>query len=394
MPATSLTEAKFMLNKISKWMIFETLILLGSSLDCYLLANTLKQPRIIKIALVFDYSGRWTEVSDIEDGLALASADASSQGIQFSFERFDSKENGIGTVKAMEKAVSSMPDIIVAEIHSSKAAVAAIQAEQKHRVMITPLATSPSVTEGKSFVFRACFNDSFQGAGLARFARRERAASSVAIVSDVTQLYSRTLAESFKREFLAQGGSVIAEEKILPTTTSFVEVIKSIAAKKPDMVFLPLYEQSAARIISESMKSGEDRLRFLGGDGWAASNALRDLVFKGSNKLDASWVSHYSGDFSQPALANAQKRLKILRNAELNGASAIGYDTGLIITRAFLQLGKKYSQEELVQAIHKIPNISGLTGDFSFGLRKDPAKSIFIRRVLNHGMAKYTEVKP
>ena len=62
------------------------------------------------------------------------------------------------------------------------------------------------------FVFRTSFIDPFQGTVAANFAANELKVKNVAIYSDNASDYSKGLASSFKKDFEAAGGKIVAEE--------------------------------------------------------------------------------------------------------------------------------------------------------------------------------------
>ena len=72
--------------------------------------------------------------------------------------------------------------------------------------MITPWATNPKATAGRPFCFRACFLDPFQAPVAAKFASEQFGGKNVAIVYNLEDDYSKTLAELFKQEWEAKYG--------------------------------------------------------------------------------------------------------------------------------------------------------------------------------------------
>ena len=79
--------------------------------------------------------------------------------------------------------------------------------------MISPWATNPSVTKDRPYVFRACFLDPFQAPVAAKFAKEQFKSTNVAILYNLEDDYSKTLAELFKKAWEGQqGGKVVAFE--------------------------------------------------------------------------------------------------------------------------------------------------------------------------------------
>ena len=107
--------------------------------------------------------------------------------------------------------------------------------------MISPWSTNPKTTEAKKFVFRACFIDDFQGQVMAKFARDNLKAQTVAVLDDVASEYNKGIAEFFKQFFEAAGGKVVAFESYTKDDKDFSSQLTIIKAANPGVLFLPNY---------------------------------------------------------------------------------------------------------------------------------------------------------
>ena len=67
--------------------------------------------------------------------------------------------------------------------------------------MVSPWSTNPKTTEGRPYVFRACFLDPFQGPVAAKFVTEEFGAKKAAVLYDIASDYPKGLAEYFKTAF-------------------------------------------------------------------------------------------------------------------------------------------------------------------------------------------------
>lgn len=357
--------------------------------------NLYAEQRIVKVGLVFDLSGDVSEAPlDVVRGIEYAQRYLEKEGIYLQLRKYDSGRDALGTQKAMERLLRDDLDFIVAEVYSSKGIIAAEMAEKAKRVMITPYATSPQVTKGRKYVFRTCFSDDFQGEKLAKFARENLKARSAAIFYDASQIYSKTLAESFKHTFTQSGGVIKHSEPMLGQTGSFKEQLLNAKQANADVIFLPTYENTAARFVNEAVFRGYNDFAILGGDGWGATQMFDDLVFDKKFPMQAYWTSHYSGNFSEEALKHAKHDYKEISGRDFNASIAIGFDTAQVIARAVKIAGKKSTQIGYREAIHKIKPFRGLSGQIHYGASQDPNKSVFVRRVEGNKMGYVTEIKP
>ena len=88
------------------------------------------------------------------------------------------------------------------------------------------------------YVFRLCFNDSFQGITMANFASQNLSAKSAVIIQDNSSDYAKGLAKNFKETFTAAGGTIVAEEGYVAKDKDFNAILTSIKGKQFDVIFL------------------------------------------------------------------------------------------------------------------------------------------------------------
>lgn len=349
----------------------------------------------VKVGLIFDLTGKREPALDVVKGIEVAASELREAGLNIELVKYNSESNAAGTRSAVQDLLKDPPDVVIAEVDSSKAVIAAEMMESAKRVMMTPYATSPLVTKDRKFVFRACFSDDFQGAKLATFALKNAHAKRVAIFSDGGELYSQTLAKTFREQFEKDGGEIVHDEKILSSASSFKDQIDAAIKLKADLIFLPVYEQTAARFINEALARIDQKIVFLGGDGWGASRTFKDVVFRKSSPVEAYWVSHYSGDFKEPLVKAAAENFRKVKGEELNASSAIGYDSMMVVGKILLtNKGKNPTQEELANALRSMTPYRGLTGTIRYDHGQDPKKSLFVRKVDQDKMGFVTEISP
>lgn len=124
----------------------------------------------------------------------------------------DNKGEKTDTRNVVEKLADiDKVNAIVGPITSSNAFAAKLDAAQYKVPVISPTATNDKVTANCEFMFRACFNDSFQGRIVANYALQQ-GVKKAAIMTDKNSDYSKGLSASFKKFFEAGGGKVVADE--------------------------------------------------------------------------------------------------------------------------------------------------------------------------------------
>lgn len=143
------------------------------------------------------------------------------EGIRLAIDEIN-KKGGIGGKKIELVVIDNKSDKTEAQNVATKLAVrenvlailgpatsgatkSAAVAATKHKVpIISPSATDDAVTvdektgKTKTYVFRTCFNDSFQGNIMANFALKTLKAKKAAIIYDATSDYSKGLFKKFQ----------------------------------------------------------------------------------------------------------------------------------------------------------------------------------------------------
>ena len=162
---------------------------------------------------------------------------------------------------------------ILGEVASSRSLEAAPICQQNKIPMISPSSTNPKVTETGDFIFRVCFIDPFQGTVMANFGRKTLKLKSAAVLSDVKSDYSIGLAKFFKEGFVANGGTIIAEQKYSGGDKDFNAQLTAIKAANPDGIFVPGYYTEVGLIALQAKQLGITAPIF-GGDGWESSSLI------------------------------------------------------------------------------------------------------------------------
>ena len=240
------------------------------------------------------------------------------------------------------------------------------------------------------YVFRLCFNDSFQGVTMANFASENLEAKTAVIVQDNSSDYAKGLAKNFKETFTAAGGSIIAEEGYVAKDKDFNAILTSIKGKDFDVIFLPGYYQEAGLIIKQARDLGITA-PILGADGFdspvllelAGEEALNDVYFS----------NHYSSLDQDPMVQDFIAAFKEKYGSDPNAFHALGYDLGKFIADAVERAGST-DPAAIKDALAGTTNFVGVTGTFSMGEDHNPIKSIVVIGLENGVQATSVKVDP
>ena len=328
-------------------------------------------------------------------GTVLAIEEANAAGgvlgrpLQLVAEDNQSKPGESGTIATKlitrEKVVA-----LLGEVASSRSIEAAIVAQRYRIPLISPSSTNPKVTEIGDYIFRVCFIDPFQGTALAKFAHGHLKAKRVAIVTSVSSAYSVGLAKYFREQFLADGGTIVLEQKYAEGDKDFKAQLTAIKATAPDAIFVPGYYTEAALICKQARDLGLT-IPLFGGDGWEAP----ELISIGGAAVEGTYCStHYSPESPSPAVKDFIKRFQARWSGETPDAmAALGYDSALVLVDAIRRAGTT-EPAKLRDAIAATRNLEGVSGRTTIDAQRNASKPAVIVEVRNGSFRFVQAVEP
>jgi len=284
----------------------------------------------------------------------------------------DNGSTPIGSALAAQKAIAANVTAVIGAHWSSHSLVMAPILQEAGVPMITPGSTNPEVTLGKDYIFRACFIDSFQGLAMAKFAVHELHAKTAAVVTNIDEDYSIMLGQFFSTAFKESGGRVVSEIGYRGTATDFSAIIKEIAFKNPEVIYLPGYTRDSGLFIKQSAKMGLKAI-FLGGDAWDEIEKYAGTSIEGSFQ-SAPW--HPEVPF--PESENMKKIFAAGYGKDIENISApLAYDAVMLLAGAITRAGS-INRRAIRDALATTVNFPGATGPITFDANGDPLNKAII----------------
>jgi branched-chain amino acid transport system substrate-binding protein len=277
---------------------------------------------------------------------------------------------------------------VLGEVASSKSLEAAPICQQNKIPMISPASTNPKVTETGDYIFRVCFIDPFQGTVMSKFAR-SKGWKKIAVLTDVKQDYSVGLADCFIKDFTANGGQIVKEQKFSSGDKDFKPQLTSIKASRPDAIFVPGYYGEVALIAKQARLLGI-KVPLLGGDGWVGDSLLKVA----GKTLDGSFFScHFSADDQSPKVQDFVKKYKAKYGEVPDDMAALGYDSAMILAEAIQRAGTTDSTK-LRDSIAATKDHDGITGKISLDAQRNASKPAVILTIGDGGFKFVETVTP
>ena len=267
---------------------------------------------------------------------------------------------------------------ILGEVASSNSLAAAPICQAAGVPMLSPTSTNPDVTKVGDYIFRACFIDPFQGSVMAKFARGDLKAQSAAIFTDVKSDYSKGLTEFFKKEWVASGGKIVAEENYRAGETDFRGQMTNIKGKNPDVIYIPGYYTEVANIAVQARSLGI-KAPLLGGDGWDSPK----LFEIGKDAVNGAYLTnHYSPENKAPKVVKFVTDYRKKYGETPDALAAVAYDAAYMMFEAIERAGNT-DRAAIRDALAATQNFEGVTGTISMDENRDAQKPIVILKIGN-----------
>ncbi|MFA6857146.1 MAG: ABC transporter substrate-binding protein [Treponema sp.] len=251
--------------------------------------------------------------------------------------------------------------------------------------MISPWATNPSVTKDRPYVFRACFLDPFQAPVAAKFAKEQFKSTNVAILYNLEDDYSKTLAELFKKAWEGQqGGKVVAFESFGQKDQDFSVQLTKIVASGADFLYLPDYYNHVALITTQAKDLGWSK-PVMGSDSWGSADLVK--LSKGA-VIGDYFTTHYAAAGATGKTKEFIDKYNAAYGYVPDDVGALTYDAVNIVLTAIQNAGitgnLKKDRAAVRDAMASIKNFPGVTGKMTFSTN-DPAKEAVVVQVGENG---------
>lgn len=255
---------------------------------------------------------------------------------------------------------------------------------------VSPTATSPLVTQGKKFAFRACFIDPFQGEVAAKFAYNDLKARKAAVIIDNAADYSVGLANFFSKAFTGLGGKIVSTTYIQTGDQDFSAQLSAIQATQPDIIYAPNYYTEDALMAKQAADLGI-KIPVLTGDGAQAD----ELIQIGGKAVEGMY---FTGHFHKQAASTELAREFIKRfeqkyNRDANAFSALGADAYFLLVDAIKRAGSTEGAK-IRDALAATKDFKGVSGVLTMGPEGNPIKSVVINKVQDGKFVYVTTINP
>ncbi len=258
-------------------------------------------------------------------------------GLQFSLLSEDDEGDGEKAVSAYNKEMDEGLQILVGTVTSGACAAVADVAYSDRVFMLTPSASSPTVTEGRDNVYQVCFTDPNQGLGAAGYIANKKMGEKIAVIYNNAQDYSDGIYRSFAAEAEKLGLNVVSVTTFSDDANADFSVQLSAAKNAgADLVFLPIYYTPVAAILQQA-KAMDYAPVFFGVDGM--DGLLNIEGFDTTLAEGAYMLTPFDANAQDEKTVNFVTKYQAAYGEVPNQFAADTYDAVYILYQACQELG-------------------------------------------------------
>ncbi len=348
-----------------------------------ILAGTAVAADTIKIGVYLPLTGRVAFGGQLElEGIQMAHKELPELlGKNVELVVVDNKTDKVEAANAVKRLVERDKVVAVIGTYGSSLAMAGGEvAEAAGIPMMGTSCTNPLVTQGKKFVFRACFIDPYQGAGAATYAVKTLGMKKAALLVDVANDYCVGLANFFKQSYNKLGGEIVSELKYNSGDQDFTAQLTEIISKKPDLLFIPADFAEGAIIMKQARELGAE-FQIMGGD--AMDNP--EIVKIGGDAVEGFIHTTFPYDPSMTDMSEIAKVFtenwkKAHPDKDPNVNAALGYDSYMLVANAIKVAGSA-EPAAIRDALAKTKDFPGVTGSKTINETHDAESPVGIVQI-------------
>jgi branched-chain amino acid transport system substrate-binding protein len=301
----------------------------------------------------------------------------------------DNESKSDSAVKANTKMITQDDVLVIVGPQSSAQAVPAGEVANNYKTtMISPWSTNPATTLDRPYVFRGCFLDPFQGPVVANFISEEFGFKKAAVLYDVASDYPKGLAEVFKAAWEKKNGadSVVAYESFTTKDTDFSSQLTKIIRSGAQVLFTPQYYNEVPLIVKQAKDLGW-KGPIVGSDSWGSAETVE---LCGEPCYGQFFSSHYAAAGAKGATKEFIDRYNKAHGYIPDDVAALTWDALRLAQQAIENAGAltgtiETDRTAVRDALAKIKNFAGITGNMTFTEEGDPIKCAVIVKINDQG---------
>lgn len=268
--------------------------------------------------------------------------------------------------------------LLIGTVTSKPCVAVASETYADNMFMLTPSGSAVECVKYDN-AFRICFSDPDQGTKSAQYIIENNIASKVAVIYNSSDVYSQGIYEKFAAEAKARNLEIAASEAFTDDSAQdFTVQLQKVADSGAELIFLPIYYEEAALILTQANKMGIET-KFFGCDGLDGVIAQlgEDVALANGVML----LTPFAADAQDEKTVTFVTAYKAAFNDEIpNQFAADAYDAVYTVKAALEKAGisdPQIAASELCEALKAAMTeitVEGLTGTMTWNASGEPSK--------------------
>ena len=195
--------------------------------------------------------------------IAVDQINALGTGLTIEYNAQDDEHDAEKSVNAYNQLKDWNVQAIVGCVTTTPCVAVSAEAYSDRVFMLTPSASSTSVTEGKDNMFQVCFTDPNQGTASAQYIAENNLATKVAVIYNNSDAYSTGIYQTFAEAAPANGLEIVSTTTFTDDTANDFSVqLADAQSNGAELIFLPIYYTPASLIMQQAAAMGYDATMF------------------------------------------------------------------------------------------------------------------------------------
>ena len=297
-------------------------------------------------------------------------------GMQLELKFDDNEADGTKAVSSYATLMDKGMHVTLGGTTSGCTIAVAEEAQKDGILLLTPSGSQKDCTKYDN-AFRVCYMDPDLGFYSANFIKDNNMASKVAVLYDKSNDYSAGVTEAFLNQAKEIGLEVVTQQAYTDqSNTDFSVQLQAVKSSGADLLFMPIYAQEAAYVLTQAGKMNLD-VKFFGADGM---DGIIEKIGEENLKYAEGLIllTPYSADSPEEPTVSFVKNYKENFGGQVpDQFAADAYDAVYIIAACLEKSGAKPSDkdfnEKMIAAMTEI-EVTGVTGTMTWSENGEPTK--------------------
>lgn len=342
------------------------------------------------VGVVLPLSGPWEIYGEpIRKGIELAQEqiqeryEAKEYPMELSLDVRDAESNPQKAATLMEELFEEGALAVIGGVTSAEGLLMVEKLDEYERVLVSPSASSPSLTGVSRYFFRVFPSDFLEGTKMGSFATLQLDLDNAAILA-VNTPFARGISGVFQNEFERYDGEILGEIVYPESATDYGEYVDRALALDPEGIFIADFAEETRRILEVLNDRGYDGQR-LTTSAFASPEAMRAAGDAAEGVALAQTMFDPTGEEPQVRAFVEAYEEKYGETPDLFAAH--GYDAMMVVAEAARENRLPSDMWKDLRSVE----YTGVTGQIQFDEKGEPGKYPRVYRIEDGQLRDYEE---